>query len=446
MTKPPDHRGAGGAVIGPLPLVEAPGVDPEAETPGGRGTTSSSAEPIEVPAAVTSAPPSRSWWWRYGFPVALVVLMIAIPVLIVAGSKTVLSSTSGRFVRTVTDPASPGWQAVVEATPTELVVMLDEKGQLNGLTLLALTGEGVGGVVQLSALTLAPNGPGEQDTMLYETYRTQGLPALVAATERVLGTSVGSVDTIEPQEWAGLVGPVSPIAVSNPDPVSKAVDGTTQVVFPKGAIDIPAEQVWSYLSTLNPGENDLNRQVRLGAFWHAWLQEVDAKADQPGVVPGEVDSGLGRFVRTLAGDQVQYANFPVTTLRVPGSTLDVFLPRVEEGQVLMAAMVPLPHGPEGTRVRLTVLDGTGRLDHGLAAATKLAANGGQIEKIGNATSFDETTTQFIYYDEAMRPAVQKLRDALGVGELVRSADQGAVVEATVTLGADYLAVAGGAGG
>lgn len=443
MTTPPDDRGAGGAVIGPLPLVVAPEVVPAAETKRAPAAPDRSTEPAAGPPSVTRP---RSWRWRYGFPAALVVLVIAIPVLIFAGSKTVLSSTSGRFVRTVTDPAAPGWQAVVEATPTELVVMLDEQGRLNGLTLLSLTGEGVGGVVQLSALTLAPNAPGEQDTMLYETYRTQGLPALVAATERVLGTSVGSVDTIEPQEWAGLVGPVSPIAVSNPDPVSKTVDGVTQVVFPKGTIDIPADQVWTYLSTLNPGENDLNRQVRLGAFWHAWFQKVDAGADQPGVVPGEVDSGLGRFVRTLARDQVQYANFPVSTLRVPGSTLDVFLPRVDEGRVLMAAMVPLPHGPEGTRVRLTVLDGTGRLDHGLAAATKLAGNGGQIEKIGNATSFDEATTQFIYYDEAQRPAVQKLRDALGVGELVKSADQGAVVDATVTLGADYLAVAGGAGG
>jgi hypothetical protein len=84
-----------------------------------------------------------------------------------------------------------------------------------------------------------------------------------------------------------------------------------------------------------------------------------------------------------------------------------------------------------------VLDGTGSLDHGLGAAVVLAANGAQIDKVGNAPEFGRGTTQFIYYDEAVRSRVERMRDALGVGELVKSDELNVAVDVIVVLGEDY---------
>ncbi len=96
--------------------------------------------------------------------------------------------------------------------------------------------------------------------------------------------------------------------------------------------------------------------------------------------------------------------------------------------------------PPGVRPRLRVLDGTGKLDNGVSAAVVLAAAGAQIDVVGNARSFGQATTQFVYYDDAFAEQAQKLRDALGVGEVVRSEQTNSATDLTVVLGEDYVAV------
>jgi hypothetical protein len=108
----------------------------------------------------------------------------------------------------------------------------------------------------------------------------------------------------------------------------------------------------------------------------------------------------------------------------------------------VASIIPFPEGAPGARPRLRVLDGTGELDNGVSAAIVLAAAGAQIDVIGNARSFGQTTTQFVYYDDAYAVEAQKLRDALGVGEVVRSEQTNSATDMTVVLGEDYVAVAG----
>ena len=85
-----------------------------------------------------------------------------------------------------------------------------------------------------------------------------------------------------------------------------------------------------------------------------------------------------------------------------------------------------------------MLDGTGRLGHGLAAAHNLALAGAQIDAIGNASSFHIAHTQFTVTSESERAAAQKLRDALGVGTVVVDPGADDSVDVTVVLGADAL--------
>jgi len=379
----------------------------------------------------------QSGWWRYGFPAVMVVLVLSIPTLIWVGTVVVLGSSEGRVVERITDPAAPGFEAVVDATPVALVVGLDGAGALDGLTVLTLTNDGSGGVVQIPPDTVM-GVPGIGNIPLSVVYQTAGLEVVREGVEGILNVGIPTVEVVRPEDWAALTAPVAPIEVRNPDPVTAAnLFGVQEIRYPAGPVTLAAADVWPFLSTRSPGANDLSLMVRREAFWRAWLARVGDASELEGVVPGEVDSGLGRFVRTLAGDEVELTTLPVRAQPFDDGAKVAFEPDIPAVEQLVARLIPFPAGPEGRRARLAVLDGTGRLDAGLGAAVELARAGGQVQKVGNAASFDVAVTLIVYYDEAVRPFAERFREALGVGEIIRSDELNAAVDVTVTLGSDF---------
>ncbi|MCU0269894.1 MAG: LCP family protein [Acidimicrobiales bacterium] len=419
------------------PTADRPAPDEQSVASGG----GPAAEGVDDVVVREQTPRRRrpGWFWRFGFPVVMVLLTIGIPVLVYAGRRIILESNDGRLLTEITDPSQPGWEAITEPTPTLLLVQTDEAGTPSSLTVLTLSGEGSGGAVFVPMTTVLEV-PGVGAVPLDAAYEYGGIEALQKAVEGVLGTGMQTTVVVGPAEWADLVEPVGPLTVDNPDDVAvPGADGVERVVFPKGEITLAPDEVGTYLATRNSGENDLNRLVRHQAFWESWLAAI-AASDDPAAVPGETDSGLGRFVTTLAGDRTSYYPLPVQTAPIPGSTESLYLPVTDQVESLVARLVPFPIGaPPGARLRVRVLDGTGQLDHGLDATPLLVEGGGQIDQIGNATTFDFTTTQIVYNDESRRAEVDRLAEALGVGEVLRTEETGDVVDVTVILGADFVA-------
>jgi hypothetical protein len=401
------------------------------------GTRSDSSKAERAPSSWTPKHSRSSRWWRIGFPIALIALIVLIPVLVWVGVKVVLGSNEGRIVRTVTDPSAPGWEATVDPTPVHALALVNEQGQLDSVAVLSLTGEGSGSVVVLSSATVM-GVPGIGQVPLSLVHGNGGAELVREGVQGILGAGIPAIDVVEPTEWADLVGPVGSVQVSNPDPVSVVGASGQEVVFPKGSIDVAASQVWAYLSTRNAGENDLNRLVRVEAFWRAWVSALAAAGDRPGIVPGETESGIGMFVRGFAAGQFDAMSLPVRETPIPFSEGVVYEPQLPEVHEMVARIVPFPAGPEGTRARVAVLDGTGSLDHGLGAAVVVAATGGQVDKVGNADEFGVPTTQLVYYDDAVLTRVQRMRDALGVGEIVKSDELNAALDVTIVLGQDYV--------
>lgn len=379
--------------------------------------------------------PRRSLWWRLGYPLALVVLVLAIPALVFAGLRVILDSTDGQLVRRVTDPAAPGYEAVLEPTPTELVVAVTPEGKLDSATVLALTSGGVGGVMTVPAGTVVPSSYGP--VSLRTVYDGFGAEAFEASLGDLLDLTFGESRVVPAAEWATLTGPAAPITVNNPDPVAGA---TGAVLFPKGSIELKAAEVWPYISGKGARESDLARMVRLQAFWKGWFAKIASGGPTALGIP--TDEGLGKFLVTLGGDQVQYETLPVTGTYPDAAGNEQFVGASTGVSESVAAIIPFPEGAPGARPRLRVLDGTGELDNGVSAAIVLAGAGAQIDVVGNARSFGQATTQFIYYDDAYADEAEKLRDALGVGEIVRSEQTNSATDMTVVLGEDYVAVAG----
>ena len=160
----------------------------------------------------------RSWWWRARFPVALIALFVAIPVLVYVGSRVVLGSSDGKIVKSITDPAAPGWEATVDPTPVMALALVNAQGQLDSVALLALTGEGGGSVVAIPSSTVM-GVPNVGNVPLSIVYGTGGIDVLRQGLEGILGIGVADIEVVEPNEWADLVGPVGPLQVTNPDQV-----------------------------------------------------------------------------------------------------------------------------------------------------------------------------------------------------------------------------------
>ena len=184
--------------------------------------------------------------------------------------------------------------------------------------------------------------------------------------------------------------------------------------------------------------------VRHQLLWAAWFEAVGLQLDDPDVVPGESGSGLGLFVRALAGSEVEIATLPVS-VRTAGDTGSVaFVPLDGDVDALVARLIPFPVGPSpGSRQRVRILDGTGQLNNGLPAAPLLVEAGAEIATVGNARSFDYRTTQFVVGAEVDQQTVERITAAFGAGDVVTTEEAGSAVDVTVILGEDVVRLLGG---
>lgn len=418
------RRRPGGAE--PTIPPEPPAAPEGAEPPGDDAVTLRATKPADVGA------PARARGFLAG--AVLVVLLVAGIGLAYAGSLIIRDSTGGRVVAPIDDPTAPGFEAVVEATPT-MVVLHDLDGALDAITVLTLPdpdGTG-GGVLLVPTRTI-------HDMPLYEVNPVElaydlGSPEFATdVVGQLLGTGIGSSAVVDAQRWAELVAPVAPITVDNTDALE--VDGEPR--FGVGEIELEAEDVGPYLEARVAGESDLARLFRHRTFWGAWLDAV-ADAGTPDAVPGEVDTGIGRFVRTIAGGQRVVETIPVQPA-TPGRYGDepAFVPEFLEVRELIDRLVPLPVAASpGARARVLVVNGTSDTARAARVAPLLPPAGVQITLIGNAAAFGVETTTISFAGDVYRDEAEKIRGILGVGEVVEEPRPSDVVDITVTLGADY---------
>jgi hypothetical protein len=403
-------------------------------------------------------PPSRSWWSTW-YPVTLVAVVVVAALLVWAGSNAILASTQGNLIRTVDDPTQPGFEALVEPTPVMLVAVINDDDELGSAAVLSLTGDRVAGAILIPPATLVDGADGDggdgdgddsdQAEVLADRWSSDGAQGVRSGVERILNVGIDEVRVIDSAQWEALVAPVGDLVVESPDTViaGSGAGGTSgddpSVTFEAGEIVLSPGQVGAFLAATSGAESDLNRMVRQQLFWGAWLEAVGANLQNPAVVPGESGTGLGLFIRSMAASQIELVTLPVRTVASPGGAVR-FDPADEQVNALVATLIPFPVGSApGSRLRVRILDGTGELDNGLPAASRLVEAGAEVATVGNATNFDYTATQFIVADSGDLEGAVRLRDSLGVGEVVQSAEQASAVDVTVVLGRDALEVLGG---
>jgi hypothetical protein len=375
-------------------------------------------------------------------------------VLAVVGVNLVRNSTAGRYVAPTAGPDDPGYQAYVVPTPTMAVVQRGDDGDLVSVALLAIESSDDGGSVILipastltrakaaepasgtsvatSGTTTGATAGGSSQATMAEVYSQGGADAVVAAVADLLAIAIPEHLEVDDARWASLVAPVSPVDLELAKPVG---------VWQAGDVSLAAEDVGPFLRSRAPGESEAERIDRQADFWTAWLPLVrDAGSD---ALPGEVDVGIGRFVRKLADGSPSVVPLPGEPTGGDAGTPETFVPHVERVGELMVRAVPYPVSPTpGRRIRVRLLNGTTDPDIMGAAARRLVRGGAEITIVGNAPTFDETETLMLYGRADQRNEALWLAGGLGGGQVeqdpaaLRGAAADDEIDVTVILGAD----------
>jgi hypothetical protein len=359
-----------------------------------------------------------------GFCSALAAVVVVAAALSYVGIKTVRASRAGRVVSAVTDPAAPGFEAFLEPTPT-LAILHRDGYALTSIAVMALGSGDVGG----SLLLVSPEmqGGAEEDSLSLFDIAAFGLDPLAAMPSLQAQVRFGITEAVvvDDARWTELVAPVAPLQLDNPQAIGD---------LPAGPISLGAEQVGPFLSLRDPDEDPAVAMARQRAFYRAWLDAVAAQ-DDAAAVPGETESGIGRFVRGLSAGPVQVETVPLDA----DHTGEKVRYDVDDDAMyaLVGQLVPYPTaGAPGGRVRVRLLDGTGDPGHVQAVAPSVVPAGAEIVIVGNADDFDYEETEIRYHAPGLRAAAGELRAGLGGGRLVDDPRHTDAVDVTIILGSD----------
>jgi hypothetical protein len=352
---------------------------------------------------------------------------LALPVLVVVAGLAYVGfgiyfaatddeSGSGESPAEVIDPL----EADLADAPPDLVVLSDADGAVYGVTILAPASAAIvhvppGTLVEVPSLGLAS---------LADADRQGGDDVLQHSLENVLGIRFGAVVHLDPAALAAELERTGPLTVHLGEAVEdRDANGQVTVVFPAGDVDVDAENVVAFLSETG-AQSALQRLVRHQGFWTALVADGDSSIDG---------------AAAMAGRDVRQRVLPVQAVSGVDGDDEQYRVVDDDLPALVALAFPGSASPGAARIRVRILNGAGTPGIAQQVQPLLVDAGAEVTLSGNADRFDYPTTQVVYYDDASAGAARAVQEALGVGELVKSLTDLAVVDVTVVVGADFLA-------
>lgn len=320
-------------------------------------------------------------------------------------------------------PADDESSSATDAEPAGLLIMRDADGSVYAVTIFVPASAAIIHVPPTTVLevpslglaTLAEAGVAGDDALLAHSL------------ENALGLPFDEVVSLDRDGLASLLAPVEPLEVEVPSAVEdRTGTGRIEVLVPAGTLAISGDDVERLLTVLGRG-TPLDRLVRHQAFWTALLARPEAA---PPLAAAQA----------LAGEAVQQRILPVEA--IAGAVDDAGLYAISEEELgpFLARHVP-DAPPPADRLRVQVLNGVGVPGVAQRVQPVLLEAGGRLVLSGNADRFDHDVTQIVYYHDDRLTDARALREALGVGEVVKSRTRIDVVDVTVVIGADFSATA-----
>lgn len=356
--------------------------------------------------------------------------ILATLVVLVGATAVVLTSS-----RRNADPR-PSTDAAAKARSVDrhalLLTLAGADGRASTLVGLVPGPRGQGGTVLLIPTGTLTELPGLGPQPLGRALTNGGPQALLSTTQNLLGVTISSIVVLTPDSFAEAVAPAGSLRIDVPARVEEvADDGTVKVLFEAGPRSLKADEVASYLSAAGSG-TDLDRLARQQRFWEAWFGALRGRSDSIPAQPPD----LRRALQALASGAVQVRLLPVRSFGKTTADGELYEAREAEIRRSIDDIFATDTAP---RPRVRILNGTGTLELARKVEQRLTPADVQVTLTGNAGRLNHASTQIIYYDPADRPVAQRIRDALGVGTLIRNRNQTDVVDVTIVVGKDFEA-------
>ena len=330
------------------------------------------------------------------------------------------------------DTVAGGGSAPPATVPAVLLAQQDASSRASSVTVLA-PGVGAGGT-----LLLIPPGTMTEVVSLglepvSRSLELGGPGRLEATVENLLGADLGETVLVDDAALSALLTPVGPLTVEVPERVEEVEpSGRVRVLYDAGPVAVAPADAGTFLATKGRG-NDLSRLARHQAFFDAWLAAVRARPDAAPTNP----PALARAFDALAGGGVRTRVLPVEAFGTAAVEGELYRVRTEEMERMVAEAFPASIRPGGAeRPRVQILNGTGAVGLADAVRAKLGA-GFDVRLTGNAASFDRPKTEVVFYDRDEQEMAERVRQALGVGDLVFSRNALDVVDVTIIVGKDF---------
>lgn len=323
-------------------------------------------------------------------------------------------------------PASPAAIAPV------LVAHQADDGRASSISVLLPAPDGGGTVVLVPPGTMAEV-PSLGLEPVGAALEAGGADRLLSTAENLLGVVIGHVAVVDGAGLTAWLAATGPLTVQIPERVEDVFpSGRVSVLYEAGPTELVPEAVPRFLAARGGG-SDLARFGRHELFWDAWLERLK---EGPDAVPAE-PAALGEALEAMATGQWDVRLLPVRAAGTLGEEGEVFQVDQEELDRLIRTAVPSVGERAGSRPRVRILNGTGELELAQRVARRLVPAGVEIVLTGNANPLGYSETQIIYYDSGERQMAEDIREALGVGVLVRNRNRTDVVDVTVIVGKDF---------
>lgn len=375
-------------------------------------------------------------------PVALVLLAFSAYWLARRGATEFLDSTGGRIQEVIVDPFAPGYEAIVESTPSVLTVLVGERGDLASVAIITSDATAADGGV-----LVFPGVVEIDDVTLNKTFADSGAEAVEVAMGRLINAGFDSVVVLDESSFVDLLGPTGPIELVIPDRlVTRDAVGTASLTFESGDGSIASEYASLYVGWRNPDENIFVYLSRQFGFWKAMLSNLatdpDALRSAGLAAEGDLAALQSMLGTVLAGDyELREAAYDVAGDPTGDATATLDNDRLAD---VMAELLPFPKpAAPGERPRVRLLDGVGDRDELLDYSTSLVRAGAQVTVIGNAAEFDVDITRIVVHDGDARDEAEQFAQVLGAGRIETDIPDAAaedlpetIFDVTVVIGSD----------
>lgn len=387
-------------------------------------------DPVGEPVATRKRPRPRLLAL---FAVVSLVATAGAGYLVRQGYQTAREITGDGAIDAKIQPDEPNYIANVSPTPVHLLLLADGESVVDFLIVAETSGGEAAHLLWAVGDQIVQRDAGP--VSLEGIADLEGTDVALLEVEALLGLGITDATVLDPDAMETLFGIAGPLSIDNPDRLTFRAEGSDDVVYQAGEIELSPTEVNSFLLGTANREAPTNRATRAELVFEELFAQLagDGNAADAQIPSDTGDNAVAMFIE-LARADVTFDLLGTVDQPYGDAVLYVPAPEVIASQVANAVPFPVAAFP-GQRPRTYVLNGTPDLEVAGILARDVAAAGAEVVAIGNASTFDVAATVVEYHRPEFELVAGRIAKVFGV-DPVLSANQTDAKDVTVTLGFD----------